>query len=610
MRWCLLLALAVAPMWAAPGRHNLELVGQLPLGPGFNAGVWVHGNAAYVGTWGNAAYCPALGVKIVDLSDPASPRLLGRAASYPNTSAEAMVVRRLDSSAFRGDLLAVGLQSCRDAQPARRGVELIDASDPANPRTLSFFDTGSESRGVHELDLVVRDDGRAFLLLATLARFRLVEVTDPSRPRQISDWTLASLGETPSSSKFVHSAVASADGRVAFLSYWDAGVILLDISEPSNPRYLGRTGFGPRDEGNAHSAAVSRDRRTLLTADEVLDPGNASSGFRDWGFLRVFDISDSSLPRQIGSFLTANARTDPVKGPAGSGAYSIRTPRLSGELGYLAWYSDGVRVVDLVNRRRPLEVGFYVPPDNVDPFGAFPSKAEVWDVALQAERNLIVASDINFGLYLLRAVEPKPSRAVNAADSREGQPVAPGSIVTLYGQDLAGASDIAFSTPLPVQLAGAAVRVNGAPARLFYAGPGQINFLLPEETEIGTARVTVENLGRASQELDVTVAETAPGLFTAGGKVAARRARDHSPVTQAQAGEVIELYATGLGRLASTSTVTVGGQTAELIYAGPAPGYAGLYQLNIRIPGGVQGDVEVVLSVAGRFSNPALLTIE
>ncbi len=599
MRWCLLLALMALPLWAAPGRHNLELVGQLPLGPGFNAGIWVHGNAAYVGTWGSAANCPALGVKIVDISDPASPRLVGRAASYPNTSTEAMVVRRLENSRFRGDLLAVGLQSCRDTQAARRGVELLDVSDPGNPRALGFFDTGNESRGVHELDLVVRADGRAFLLLATLARFRMVEVTDPANPRQISEWNIGDrLGETPSSNKFVHSAVASADGTMAFLSYWDAGVILLDISEPANLRYLGRTGFGPNEEGNVHSVSVSRDRRTLLTADEILDPGN-------WGYLRVFDISDASLPRQIGRYFGANARN-----ATDSGTYTIRSPLVSGDLGYLSWYSDGVRVVDLMNRRRPLEVGFYVPPDNVDPYGAFPSKAEVWGVALHSERNLILASDINFGLYLLRPVEPKPARAVNAADFREDQPVAPGSIVTLFGQDLAGASDIAFSTPLPMQLAGAGVRVNGVPARLFYAGPGQINFLLPEETAVGTAQVTVENLGRAGSEISVTVAEAAPGLFAAGGKVAARRARDHAAITQAKSGEVIELYATGLGALASSTTVMVGGRQAELIFAGPAPGYAGLYQLNVRVPEGVRGDVEVVLSTAGRFSKAAILTIE
>ena len=91
-----------ASAWAAPEIHNLELVGQLPLGPGFNAGVWVQKNTAYVGTWGTASACPGLGVKVVDLTAPATPRLIQRLAAYPNTSAEDVVVRPVDKSALCG----------------------------------------------------------------------------------------------------------------------------------------------------------------------------------------------------------------------------------------------------------------------------------------------------------------------------------------------------------------------------------------------------------------------------------------------------------------------------------------------------------------------------
>src|SRR5580658_10509141 len=109
---CLAAGLLCVSAWAAPEIHNLELVGQLPLGPGFNAGVWVERNTAYVGTWGTPSACPGLGVKVVDLTTPASPRLIQRLAAYPNTSAEDVVVRPVDNRTFHGDLLAVGLQSC------------------------------------------------------------------------------------------------------------------------------------------------------------------------------------------------------------------------------------------------------------------------------------------------------------------------------------------------------------------------------------------------------------------------------------------------------------------------------------------------------------------
>src|SRR5258708_24087914 len=188
---CVAASCLVTAAWAAPELHNLELVGQLPLRPGFNAGVWVHKSAAYVGTWGTSTACPASGVKVVDLSDPTSPRLIGRVAQYPNTSTEAMVVRSVDNQYFRGDLLAVGLQSCRSGQSARKGVELYDVTDPRSPRLLAYFDTGSESRGGHELDLVARADGRVLVMLAEVARFRLIDASDPTQPRQASDWNLA-----------------------------------------------------------------------------------------------------------------------------------------------------------------------------------------------------------------------------------------------------------------------------------------------------------------------------------------------------------------------------------------------------------------------------------
>jgi uncharacterized protein (TIGR03437 family) len=615
-----ILTLVAGAAWAGPGIHNLELVGRMALGPGFNADVWVHRGFAYVGTWGGASRCPALGVKIVDVTDPAAPSFVGTVAAQPNTRSEDMVVRSVSNSLFRGDLLAVGQQMCLHlpGQPGQHGVALFDVSDPRNPRELSFFDSGEESHGVHELDLVARPDGRVLVLAASLARLRILDVSDPRNPRQLSDWNITErLGEPPSSSKFVHSATASADGMMAFVSYWDAGVIILDISDPANPRYLGRTGFAPGEEGNAHSVSISPDQRLLLTADEDTNAGSATAGFNDWGFLRLFDVSDPAAPRQLGTFLTANARTDRVHGPPDGGVYSIHNPVLAGDLGYLSWYSDGIRVVDLVNRSAPLEVASYVPIGAADPFGVFAPLAQMWGVYVDGERNLIFASDMNYGLYILRPAAPNPGRSVvHAATFAEGA-VAPGTLVTLFGTQLAGATAAASSTPVPVQLAGATVRVNGAPARVVYASPTQLNFIMPMDAALGTARVNVQNLGRSGREVEVQVAEAAPGLFTQSqdgrGLAAALRASDHLPLNAtrpAKAGEVIELYVSGLGRSGAPVSVTIGGRAAEVLFAGAAPGFDGLQQVNVRIPSGLRGSQDVVVGVAGRFSNVALLPVE
>ncbi len=616
LKVCVAAGVFCATAWAAPEIHNLELVGQLPLGPGFNAGVWVERNTAYVGTWGTPTACPGLGVKVVDLTAPSTPRLIQRLAAYPNTSTEDVVVRPVDRGAFRGDLLAVGLESCRGTQTAaRRGAELYDVSDPRNPHLLSFFDTGSESRGVHELDLVTgRSDGRVLMLLATMTRVRIVDATDPTHPRQLSDWTLP---EAPSSSKFAPSVRGSSDGQLAYVSYWNAGVILLDISDPTNPRIVGRTDAAAAGESPAHSVAVSRDNRLMLEASEQLDPGSGSEGYGDWGYLRVYDVADPARPRQVSAFLTANAHTDRTNGPADSGVYSIRDARLDGAYGYLSWYSDGVRVVDLGDPRAPREVASYVPPDTPDPYGVFGNKAQVWSVVTQPERNLVVASDINFGLYVLRPLEPKPDRrgVMNAASLGENEAIAPGSVVTVLGSQLAG--DAAAATGSLTTLAGAQVMVNGVAARILYASPEQVNFLIPNDTPLGPAQITVENLGRPGVAITAQVVATAPGLFTLSedgrGTVVAERASDQSVVgggNPAHSGDLLRLHLSGLGVNPQTSDVevSIGGVGAQVI-AVSAP-QDGVSAIVVRVPAGVRGEVPVVVGSGSRVSNTGSLPVE
>ncbi len=616
----LLAALLAVPAVAQNRSHNLELAGSLPL-MAINADVWGHGNFAYVGTWAGGG-CPGTGVKVVDISNPSAPRLVGTVAGEANTSAEDVVVRRVETAFFRGDLLVAGIQICNSALPGRRGLVLFDVTTPASPRPLGFFDTTTESRGVHELDLMVRGN-RVFALLATTERFRLVEVTDPRNPVQLSDWHLTEkLGESltgppPLNSKFVHSALASPDGTLAVLSYWDAGAILLDIADPSSPRYLGRTGFGAGEEGNTHSVSVSTDNRLLLTADEDCFPGTRPP-FDDYGFLRVFDISNPRQPQQLSIFHSPNSRTDQQLGPSGNGSYCIHNPFLVGDLAFLSWYSDGVRAVDLSNPRSPQEIGWFIGSD------------QVWGVYVQPEReNLILASDMGFGLYILRPVLPEVSAggildaASYAVTQGTGAAVAPGAIVALFGRNLAGATASATAAatapgPLPTRLAGTVVTVNGAPVPLFYVSPGQINFHLPDSTPAGRSlvRLRVENAGRPGAEVALTVAPAAPGIFTLSqdgrGPAAALRASDQSPVTAARparAGEVVEIFLSGLNGAAPR--VTLGGTVvAEVPFAGRAPGLAGLWQINLRVPPGLRGSVALQVTAGDAASNVVSLSVE
>lgn len=182
---------------------------------------------------------------------------------------------------------------------------------------------------------------------------------------------------------------------------------------------------------------------------------------------------------------------------------------------------------------------------------------------------------------------------VNAASMLPG-PVAPGEIVTIFGTGF---------QPNQTQ-----VLFDGKPATVFYTGTNQLNLLAPSQfappssTEIA---VVVNGLKIADWIGPVTAA--APGIFTSGNGLAAANNEDgtlNSPANPAPRGSIISLYATGQGAASISTTLTIGSYPAELLYAGPAPGFPGLMQINAQIPGGflAPGIQPVVLSAGGASS--------
>ncbi len=387
--------------------NDLSLVGSLAL-PGFNGDIWGHRGYAYIGTWGAAsnypARCPATGVRIVDLADPGNPTLVGAIATIPGTSQEDIYVAHVATPYFTGDLLATGIQACNRASDVQRGVDLWDVTDPRAPQHLAFWASGpagSSAQGGHEIDLVVRDD-RVYLGVAVpyaenfegRGDFRLVEVTDPRNPTQISSWgATIDGGLTPAAGQtfFGHSVRFNAAGTVAIVSYWDAGALLLDLTDPARPTLIGRTPYPPGVVAN-HSAWFTAGESLILTGDEYAGP----QGGR-WGGLRVWDIRDPAAPTQIGQFSTPNAAAGR---PGGAFQYTIHNPIVRGTTAYLSWYGDGVQVLDIADPTAPREIGSFVPPPAADPYGYFPTSAMVWGV--YSEGDLVLLSDINGGLYVLR----------------------------------------------------------------------------------------------------------------------------------------------------------------------------------------------------------------
>lgn len=227
------------------------------------------------------------------------------------------------------------------------------------------------------------------------------------------------------------------------------------------------------------------------------------------------------------------------------------------------------------------------------------------------------------------------SSIVNAASNLPGG-LAPNTIATLYGTGLAVATRAVSPADLadgrmPTLLPGTGTRVviGGLTAPMFYASPGQVNFLVPPALPAGMTKLQVLVDGRAGPAADVRIQSAAPAVFVQGRDLAAATLADGSIVTRerpAPAGAWVILYATGLGRTnpipESGSIVTratpleagmelkvrLGGREAgNIAYAGLAPGFPGLYQVNVRLPEDLAGETDVRLEMAGGASPGGVL---
>jgi len=213
---------------------------------------------------------------------------------------------------------------------------------------------------------------------------------------------------------------------------------------------------------------------------------------------------------------------------------------------------------------------------------------------------------------------------------------APNTFVTIYGVNLAyvtkamTADDISGST-LPTALIGTGVRVlvNQIAADIYYVSPSQINLLIPTLLIAGPATVQVEVDGLAGPPVTIMLGATAPSMFQQDASTVLATHLDGSKVTSdapATGGEVIVLYASGLGPTVPaaipnqlpTSLAVVAARDfqvqlngvavdrSEIIYAGVVPGYAGLYQVNLRLPADAGQNPEVRVGTPEQMSPPGL----
>jgi uncharacterized protein (TIGR03437 family) len=250
----------------------------------------------------------------------------------------------------------------------------------------------------------------------------------------------------------------------------------------------------------------------------------------------------------------------------------------------------------------------------------------------------------NFAIYYAAPAGGGTVTSFNSASYAASGQLAAGTIASAFGQGLADTSTVAGAPPLPTTLGNVTLRVSDSAgvnraASLYYAGPAQINYVVPEGTAPGVATVTVAKNGQAVATGTIQVAAVSPGFFTQNGdgkgaaaaivlKVAASGEQTWqsaatcgaaagscvtAPIDLGTASEQVylELYGTGIRGYKTGITATIGGTPVTPVFA-VQPTYPGMDQVNLLIPRSLagRGEVDVVLTVDGIAANTVKINVK
>ena len=262
-----------------------------------------------------------------------------------------------------------------------------------------------------------------------------------------------------------------------------------------------------------------------------------------------------------------------------------------------------------------------------------------WGVTTSARGTVYIADRVNNRVRVVAAnLTSVPTLAADGAVVNSASfariAIAPGAIITIFGTGLAGSTLSSSGAPLPTVLGETSVTFNGIAAPLFFVSSSQINAQAPFDLPAGiAASIQVKRGSNLSTVGTVSVAAVSPGIFildqaTSAGAVL--HSSDFSVVSSsspARPGEYVVIFCTGLGALLTPvksgdtapsvpplaevlypPTVNIGGLPAYVSYAGLAPGFVGLYQINAQLPTGLPtGSQSVQIITLGIASNIATI---
>ncbi len=378
--------------------------------------------------------------------------------------------------------------------------------------------------------------------------------------------------------------------------------------------------------GALTSAAVDvngaqRTQLTLRAGEEteltVRLSGSVPAPGRYEGFLRISNSLDAQLLTVPYHFFVGDGVPHNAFAVAGTGV-----------VGTVSEPHPELLIFKVVDRYGALVSDLPVDFSVVDGGGVIVQADAATDVYGVAAADTDMGPDPGFQDYEARAgsltipffnearVKPFISAIVNGAGFAADRAIAPGSIVSVFGDALSEFLGSASSLPLPVAVKHVSISFDfpetglSVPGRLFFASDGQLNVQVPWEFQgLNFALVKARIEDSVSDLVTLNLADAAPGIFEFdwfGERLAVATHADGTVITSenpARPGETIVVYGSGWGgvdqpqrsgepaeasplaRTISTPTVRVGGRAASVTFAGLAPGFVGLYQANVTLAG-------------------------
>jgi hypothetical protein len=401
--------------------RNMRLIGHCDQGGrGDGVQIMVHRGFAYIG------HLFSKGFTVVDVRDPRAPKTVDYIAAPPNTwnvhlqvaDDLLLVINGKDvfaDAAFADERsyykaaagTALGTASAGRARDWTGGLAVYDVADPANPRRIGFMTVpGSVHRiwyvgGRWAYVSVLLDGYNDFI-------FMTVDMSDPANPHPAGRYALPGMniaaGETPNwgaDRKYgLHHAIVQGD--TAYGAWRDAGLVIMDVADRTNPKLITRRNWSPPFGGGTHNALPLPERDLLIVLDEaVLD--HQEDGLK---LIWVFDIRDVTNPVSIATFPTPED-ADYVGMGGHFGPHNLHENRpgslISQELIFTTYQNAGVRVFDIRNAYQPREVAALVPAAPTQIIDPRPDRARViqsCDIFVDAQ-GLAYVTDYNAGLSII-----------------------------------------------------------------------------------------------------------------------------------------------------------------------------------------------------------------